>query len=138
MERSKTTKNRIEQERKKNGHCGITPKYRRRSSNRTGFTEIAPHCLLENKYKCRLHSLREQIDRIDDAIIALLGQRGRVALKIGRLKKFMGSPLRVPKREQAVLDRISRLPKKRPYSSVMIKGIYRAIMTATRALQKGI
>src|ERR1700683_5427763 len=48
-----------------------------------------------------LEKLRQQIDQLDDQIIALLNDRARVVVDVGRLKQTKGGPIYAPDREKA-------------------------------------
>src|SRR5574341_2022871 len=52
---------------------------------------------------------RQDIDRIDAELVALLNRRAECALAIGRIKRRERLPVRVPEREQHVLARVAAL-----------------------------
>ena len=56
-----------------------------------------------------LAELRGQIDALDERIIALISERGRVAAEIGKLKAAAGTPVYAPDRESEVLARLRQL-----------------------------
>ncbi|MEP0844932.1 MAG: chorismate mutase, partial [Phycisphaerae bacterium] len=49
-----------------------------------------------------LDELRRQIDVIDEELVALLNQRARIVVQIGRLKTGSGAPVYAPDREKAI------------------------------------
>lgn len=50
-------------------------------------------------------ALREEITKIDDQIINLIGTRQQLATGIARIKYSLGAPVRDEERRRAVLDR---------------------------------
>ena len=52
---------------------------------------------------------REKIDALDDQILALLNERARCALSVGKIKRAEGLPFHVPERETLILNRIREL-----------------------------
>jgi chorismate mutase/prephenate dehydratase len=54
-----------------------------------------------------LEALRAQIDTLDDALIALVAERARVAIALGRAKSALGRPLRDETREAQVRARLT-------------------------------
>ncbi len=56
-----------------------------------------------------LEDWRQSVDRIDATIVALLNERAKCALAIGRLKKQLGLPLYQPERERDVVERVRAL-----------------------------
>jgi chorismate mutase/prephenate dehydratase len=79
--------------------------------------------------------LRKQIDELDEKLVALLNERIRIALEIGKAKKESGGEIYVPAREKAVFERISRLNAKGPLPDKSARAIYREIMSAALALE---
>ena len=82
-----------------------------------------------------LRAHRDNIDRIDAEILALLTQRGAEALAIGRLKHGRSQAVYAPDREQAVFDRLRGLNADGVYSDEAVTAIYREIISASRALE---
>ena len=77
---------------------------------------------------------RERIDSIDDALVRLLCQRARVAMKIGVIKKKSGMPVRCRKREDEVLARaVEQADGTMPPES--IQRLFRAIIAETRMIE---
>jgi chorismate mutase len=56
-----------------------------------------------------LSRCREDIDRVDAVLVALLGERARLALNAGRMKAAIGQPVAASAREAAVLERVRQL-----------------------------
>jgi len=80
-----------------------------------------------------LKQFREQIDAIDEQLLALVNQRAMLARKIGELKE--DGVIYRPEREAQILRRLqSHNPG--PLSSEAISHIFRAVMANCRALEK--
>ncbi len=82
-----------------------------------------------------LDNCREEIDRLDEAILSLLNQRAAVAVTVGRLKQADDLPVYAPTRESEVLDRLMR-HNHGPLTDGMLEAIYREIISAARAIEK--
>ncbi len=87
--------------------------------------------------KQRLHQLREKIDRIDDQILELISERGRLAEEVAKAKgepPAQGGYYR-PEREAKILRRI--LEKNQgPLSDEEMARLFREIISACLALEK--
>ena len=62
-------------------------------------------------YQEEIKPHRETIDRLNNEIIKLLGERVEAALSIGAIKKKHGKPVVDKTREQAILDAIRKKAK---------------------------
>lgn len=82
-----------------------------------------------------LRSHRDNIDRIDAEILALLNERGDSALAIGRLKHGRSQAVYAPDRERAVYERLRALNADGVYSNEAVKAVFREIISASRALE---
>ncbi|MDR1359801.1 MAG: prephenate dehydratase [Deltaproteobacteria bacterium] len=82
-----------------------------------------------------LRRLREAIDAIDADLLALLNRRAAASLEVGRLKAETGAPIFRPGREEALLGRLLAA-NSGPLQEEHIRGIYREILSASRALQR--
>lgn len=78
--------------------------------------------------------LRGQIDSLDNQILDLISERGKLAKKIGRRKKKNGDTVHVPSREKKIYERLIKL-NRGPYKSEAVVAIFREIISATRALE---
>lgn len=78
-----------------------------------------------------LAKLRARIDAIDDRILRLLSERGRIAQSIGHRKR--GAVYR-PEREAQVLARMAK-ENQGPVPAASIRHIYTEIMSACRAIE---
>jgi len=77
-------------------------------------------------YQHRLDELRQEIDRIDDELIALLSKRFDLAESIADLKRLAALPIYSPEREAGIL---SRLP------SEQHRQIFAVILDVSRSIQ---
>jgi len=84
-----------------------------------------------------LNEIREEIDSIDEKLVALLNKRATLAQRIARIKKKSGSPVYIPARENHILKRVSEL-NGGPLSPEALKGVFREIFSATRSVEKEI
>jgi chorismate mutase/prephenate dehydratase len=84
-----------------------------------------------------LSSYRSKIDRLDAEILKLLGQRGRLAQSIGKVKQSSGRGIFDPSREKQIFERLAKM-NKGPYSNTAIQSIFLEIISATRALESPI
>jgi len=82
-----------------------------------------------------LTKFREQIDRLDGQILALINRRARLAVQIGHIKRQEGASAYVPSRERQVLARLASL-NRGPLPNEAIQAIYREIISAARALEE--
>ena len=53
-----------------------------------------------------LEKLRKKIDAIDAKLVELINERAQIVVEVGKLKQADESPIYVPHREKAVLDKI--------------------------------
>jgi chorismate mutase/prephenate dehydratase len=82
-----------------------------------------------------LLDLRNQIDRVDRELLALLNTRAKLALKVGEVKKHDGTPVFRPEREAAVIDGLKN-ENPGPLHKDSVAPIWREIMSACRSLEK--
>ena len=73
-----------------------------------------------------IEELRQEIDKIDDQLVALFGQRMDVAAKIADVKKEKGLPIYVPSRERAKLADVAEKagPEMANYTSVLYSMLF--------------
>jgi chorismate mutase/prephenate dehydratase len=85
-----------------------------------------------------LRSLRSQIDKLDHQILKLVNERASLAGEIGRLKNDQGEEIFSPAREEEVLQNVLEWHEKIKgvLDPVVIRAIFREIMSGSRALQK--
>jgi chorismate mutase/prephenate dehydratase len=82
-----------------------------------------------------IQSHRDNIDRIDAEILALLNERGSSALAIGRLKHGRSQAVYAPDRERTVYERLEALNTEGVYPNAAVRAVYREIISASRALE---
>ncbi len=78
---------------------------------------------------------RRRIDALDDQLLKLLNERGRVAKDIGRAKAKSGDSVLAASRESDILNRLSSR-NKGPLSNEAVGDIFQSIFATCRALQK--
>jgi chorismate mutase/prephenate dehydratase len=79
-------------------------------------------------------ALRRQIDRIDDQLLRLLNQRGRLVLAVAAQKHRRQASIYVPSREQSVLARVAKR-NGGPFGAAQVRAIFREIISASRGLE---
>ena len=79
-----------------------------------------------------LLKLRNEIDRIDEEILARLAERARCAQRVGEIKR--GVMYYRPEREAQVLRRLAEL-NPGPLSADAVKTIFREVMSACLGLE---
>ena len=82
-----------------------------------------------------LSELRDDIERIDTTLIALIAQRIDVARQAGRLKLAAGQPVLDPAREAVVLARASRLAREAGLSGDEIRALFWQLLAMSRRAQ---
>ncbi|MFC1896352.1 prephenate dehydratase domain-containing protein, partial [Thermodesulfobacteriota bacterium] len=82
----------------------------------------------------KLRRLREEIDRIDDAIVDLLNRRLNAASEIGRAKRQASLPITDETRERQILKRLEE-KNKGPMSAGTLRFLFSEIMAAARQVQ---
>ena len=76
-----------------------------------------------------------RIDAIDREIVALLDERARIALEIGRVKDASGGrAIRDPKREAEVIERVTSTSAGL-FPEPELVALYRRLIAATRQVQ---
>ena len=82
-----------------------------------------------------LGQLRDQIDTIDEKILALINQRLEIGKAVGQIKKQSGRQIIDRSRERNVIERLARM-NKGPATKQLLRYIFNVIITATREIQK--
>ena len=87
-----------------------------------------------------LTPIRKQIDALDEQLLELLNRRADLVHEVGEIKRKNGGSIFAPEREEIVLrslvDRNAKHGGKLPATA--IRAIYREIMSASYALEKGL
>lgn len=85
-----------------------------------------------------LEALRGQIDEIDRKLVELLNERARVVVRVGEMKRQLGTPnFYSPDREQSVLKHIAEL-NEGPLRDRTLLAVYKELMSGSIALQKSL
>lgn len=84
-----------------------------------------------------INKAREQIDRTDDKILALLNKRARLAQKIGDKKREKDHAFFIPAREEQIFNRLKK-QNQGPFPTPSISAVYREIISACRSLEKSL
>ena len=79
-----------------------------------------------------LLSLRERIDALDDEVLALINERGRLAQAVGHLKNGI---IYKPEREAQVVARLQAV-NRGPLPAESVAVVFKEIMSACRALEQ--
>ena len=82
-----------------------------------------------------LAELREQIDDVDSQLLELLNRRARLSVAVGEAKKQVSGKVFDPAREARLLERLAER-NAGPLRKEHITSIWRAVLSASRALQK--
>ncbi len=86
------------------------------------------------RHDSQLHSLRSEIDQINEGLLELVQRRGRIVLQIAQIKREMGLEGYDPKREEDMLHHLTTRAGG-PYSGPEIREIFTAIFRASLDLQ---
>lgn len=81
-----------------------------------------------------IDKLRQQIDALDERIVALLNQRAGLAQSIGKLKGT-GTVWR-PEREARVMQNVARWSAGGPLTGPLVQRIFAEVISASRALER--
>jgi chorismate mutase/prephenate dehydratase len=91
----------------------------------------------DKKLTGRLRPYRKRIEELDEKIVALISERARHAVEIGKIKGELNEHVLDPVREKEVYKRIADL-NQGPLPDAAMRAIYREIMSGSLALQKTI
>jgi chorismate mutase-like protein len=83
----------------------------------------------------RLQACREEIDRIDVGIVALINERTKVVEEIGRIKEALQMAIYEPKREEQVFANITA-NNKGPLPDDAVKRMFERIIDEMRTVQR--
>ena len=78
---------------------------------------------------------RKQIDELDQKLVALLSERARAAVEIGKLKRNTSLPIYEPDRERIVFENVQAV-NPGPLPGRDLVRIYERIIDVMRALQR--
>jgi chorismate mutase len=77
---------------------------------------------------------RLKIDELDRQLVALISERARCAVEIGKLKQNSSLPVYEPDRERVIFDNIHR-ENHGPLSDVQLRQIYERMVDVMRQIQ---
>src|ERR1700751_6095137 len=89
------------------------------------------------KSKLSLEQIRKRIDEVDTKLLDLLNQRADLVHEVGVVKKQAGLAIYAPEREEVLLQGLEKKNKGRLPAGA-VRAIYREIMSAALALEKGL
>jgi len=87
--------------------------------------------------KQEIQRLRAEIDAIDDRILELLGERAKCNARVGEIKAESDASVFVASRELEIFERLER-QNSGLFPTAAIRNVFREILSASRALQKGV
>ncbi len=82
-----------------------------------------------------LDELRKRIDQLDHKLLALLNERARVVVEIGKLKSKGDRPIYAPDREKEIFEKISKA-NEGPLPDRCLTAIWRELMSGSFVLEK--
>lgn len=82
-----------------------------------------------------LEQLRNQINQVDERLVALLKQRFEIVEAVARTKQVSGAPVFDPTRERAVLKRVVDLVANEDYQPAVAQ-VFTTIMDQAKQLER--
>ena len=82
-----------------------------------------------------LEQLRNQINQVDERLVALLKQRFEIVEAVARTKQASGAPVIDPTRERAVLKRVVDLVANEDYQPAVAQ-VFTTIMDQAKQLER--
>ena len=82
-----------------------------------------------------LEEIRQEIDQVDDALVALLEQRMNLVGQVVAVKKSNGKAVADPKREERIFARVASKIENKDYQE-MILATFADILKHSRAFQE--
>ena len=82
-----------------------------------------------------LAELREEIERVDAGLVALIEERARLARAVGEAKRRLALPLVDEEREEAVLRHAAHLAHGAGLDEAAVSDIFRLLIRMSRAVQ---
>lgn len=80
--------------------------------------------------------LRKKIDEIDEKILLLLKERIEVSIRIGRIKREKGLPIRDIEREREKMEQITKKAEELKLDVEFIKSIYKSVIDISAQVQE--
>lgn len=82
-----------------------------------------------------LEGIREEIERVDREIVALVSRRVGLARRVGPLKRALGMPVLDPPREAAIVRRAAEAAREAGISGDEVRGVFWQIVGLCRRAQ---
>lgn len=82
-----------------------------------------------------LGAVRAGIDAADNGIIALLGERRELVIRLARIKKKLDIPIYDRRREQALVDRVKKLGRAKKLNEEFVEVLFRLIVMNSKETQ---
>jgi chorismate mutase len=86
----------------------------------------------------RMHALRAEIASADDALVALIARRLRLAREIGDIKRRLDMPVLDPAREAEVVRRAAAGARDHDVDAELVRAVLWRIIDHAREIQQGI
>jgi chorismate mutase len=83
-----------------------------------------------------LDRIRTAIDATDNALVGLLVRRRKLVLKLAMIKKPLGIPVHDPKREGALLERLTRLAARGGLEKAFVAKLFKLVMADSKKAQR--
>jgi chorismate mutase len=83
-----------------------------------------------------LAQCREEIERVDDDVVALLARRMTLGKRIGELKRVAGVPIVDPTRETEVIRRIAAVAHAAGLPAEPVREIFWQVVAMSRRVQE--
>ena len=84
-----------------------------------------------------LAACRDEIERVDNELLALLGKRMILGKRTGALKRAAGLPILDPTREAAVIRRVTETAREAGLPAEPVREIFWQIVGMSRRAQEG-
>ena len=82
-----------------------------------------------------INEIRKEIDKIDESIVSLLGERQDLVKKIGKIKKSLNLASENKAREKKILDRLKQRARKLNLDETFIGKVYEIILNNSKKVQ---
>ena len=105
----------------------------RDSTSQSGFDDAEWSDLL---FALEVLRTRGAIDRVDRAIVQLLGERQRLSLEIGSAKADRGLPVFAPERERELIDGLRALGPSHDLDPDHLEAVFQLILAESRSVQE--
>jgi chorismate mutase/prephenate dehydratase len=81
-----------------------------------------------------LRELRQDIDAVDDELLALLNRRAQLVVEVGRVKEQSSQPVFVPERERRIVERLQE-SNGGPFPTEAVRAVFSEIISACLSLE---